>query len=161
MRELQKGTRTSPRTIRALIRNARLLCFDTNALIYLLEQVPPYHEWLQRVFESIRAGDSAAVVSVISEAEMLVKPIQAGNRGMIGKQEVALAHPSVLVVPVDREIARRGAEIRAGLELALPDALIVATAIISGCDALIGNDRRCANRVTEIPYIYLDEVVKA
>jgi len=31
-------------------------------------------------------------------------------------------------------------------------------AIVSECDALIGNDRTCASRVTEIPYIYLDEV---
>src|SRR3990172_3927483 len=31
-------------------------------------------------------------------------------------------------------------------------------AIVSECDALIGNDSTCASRVTEIPYIYLDEV---
>jgi len=78
---------------------------------------------------------------------------------MISKMELALAHPSVRVVPVDRQIARKGAEARAELDLELPDALIVATAVVSGCDALIGNDRTCARRVTEIPYIYLDEVV--
>jgi len=45
------------------------------------------------------------------------------------------------------------------LNLELSDALIVATAIVSECDALVGNDRTCARRVTEIPYIYLDEVM--
>ena len=161
VRVSQRATHTSRRTIRALIRNARILGFDTNALIYLLEQVPPYHQWLHGVFESIQAGDRTAVVSVMCEAEMRVQPLRMGNRGMSGKQELTLAHPSVLVVPVDRDIARKGAEIRAELDLKLPDALIVATAVIHNCDALIGNDKACAQRVTEIPYIYLDEAVKA
>lgn len=90
---------------------------------------------------------------------MRVQPLQMGSRGMISKMELALAHPSVRVIRVDRRIARKGAEVRAQLDLELPDALIVATAIISECDALVGNDRTCARRVTEIPYIYLDEVV--
>ena len=45
--------------------------------------------------------------------------------------------------------------------LALADAIIVATAVVEECDALVGNDARCAKRVTQIPYIYLDDAVKA
>ena len=72
-----------------------------------------------------------------------------------------LSHRNVRVINASREIARAASVIRADLNLDLPDAIIVATAIISGCDALIGNDKTCARRVTEIPYIYLDDVAKA
>jgi len=29
----------------------------------------------------------------------------------------------------------------------------------AGCDALVGNDALCARRVTDIPYVYLDEAL--
>jgi predicted nucleic acid-binding protein len=63
------------------------------------------------------------------------------------------------VVHADREIGRAAGHIRADTNLKLPDSLIVATAIVTGCDALVGNDERCAKRVKDIPYIYLDDAV--
>jgi len=63
------------------------------------------------------------------------------------------------VIEASREIAWVAAEVRAETSLALPDAIIVATAIVTECDALIGNDHDCARRVKAIPYVYLDEAV--
>ena len=73
---------------------------------------------------------------------------------------IVLEAPQVQVVEMDRGIAGKAAEIRAHQRLALADAIIVATALRAGCDALVGNDERCAQRVREIPYFFLDALVK-
>ncbi len=137
---------------------AERLAFDTNAVIYLVEAYEPYASWLSPLFASVEAGQRQAVVSAISEAEAMVKPLKARDGGWIGKM-AAFFGSYIEVVDVDRGIAREAARIRAGLDLSLPDAVIVATAIESGCDALVGNDSRCARRVKEIPYLYLEDVV--
>jgi len=138
----------------------RALSLDTNAIIYFLERREPYLGWLDQVFRDIISGDREAVISVIAEAELRVKPLRDSNIEALVRIDALLAHSSVGVVDVDRAVAHKAAAVRAELDLELPDALIVATAIVSGCDALIGNDKTCASRVTEIPYVYLDEVVK-
>jgi len=124
-----------------------------------LEKVQPYRAWLEPVIESMVAGSRSAVLSVIAEAELLVLPLRHNDRNALDRVKRLLTHESITMVSVDRELARRAASVRARLNLRLIDSIIVATAVTSGCDALIGNDRRCARRVTEIPYIYLDEVV--
>lgn len=63
------------------------------------------------------------------------------------------------VVEMDRVIARQAAEVRAASGLDLADAVMVATALHTGCDAIVGNDARCAERVRNIPYVLLDALV--
>lgn len=99
-------------------------------------------------------------MSVISEAEMLVKPLREGDVRQAERIEVLFQAPEhVEVWPVDRKVAHRAAYLRARLGLRLDDAFIVATAVEGSCDALVGNDSLCARRVTDIPYVYLDEVL--
>jgi predicted nucleic acid-binding protein len=143
-----------------VVADAQRLCFDTNALIYLLEGVPPYHSWLDRLLLDMEQKDRAVVLSVVTEAEIMVRPLRDDATGKIARIQATTDAPNVSVVATSRQIAREAAAVRAAIDIKLPDAIIVATAIISGCDALIGNDKTCARRVTQIPYIYLDEVVK-
>jgi len=111
------------------------------------------------VIESLVAGSRSAFLSVITEAELLILPMRQGNREALDRLESLLSHSSITIVGLDRELAANAASFRARFNLPLMDSIIVATAVVSGCDALIGNDRTCARRVTDIPYIYLDEVV--
>jgi predicted nucleic acid-binding protein len=144
-----------------LIRDTGRLALDTNALIYYLDQREPYRTWLRPIFLDMERGLSEFVLSVIVYAEMRVKPLRERDERVLEMIEALVDTESIRLIPVSLEVSRRASEIRASLDLELPDAIIVATAIISGCDALIGNDKRCASRVTEIRYIYLDEAVKA
>lgn len=89
----------------------------------------------------------------------MVQPLRTHRYEELQRLDALLAHENVIVQDTNREIARASARIRADVDLDLPDAIIVATAIVSGCDALIGNDRECAKRVKDIPYIYLDDAV--
>jgi predicted nucleic acid-binding protein len=73
--------------------------------------------------------------------------------------DATFAHPHARVLDVTRDIAQGAARLRAELNLRLGDAVIISTALVSGCDAVVGNDRKVARRVTGIPYIYLGDVV--
>jgi predicted nucleic acid-binding protein len=97
------------------------------------------------------------VLSVISEAEMLVKPLREGDAAEVEVIDALFQGPEhVQVCLVDRRVVRRAAHLRARLGLRLDDAIIVATGIEADCDAIVGNDALCARRVVDIPYVYLD-----
>ena len=70
-----------------------------------------------------------------------------------------LATEGIEVVAVDRGIARRSAVIRAGYGLQAVDAIIVATAIETSCDVIVGNEKKW-QRLEEITYVHLDEIAK-
>lgn len=97
---------------------------------------------------------------MVTEAELLVKPIREADTAQIARIDDLFTQTNLSVVPVDSTIARTSAAIRARTGLFLPDAIVVATAIESGCDAIVGNDSMCAERVKEIPYLYLDHLVR-
>lgn len=139
---------------------ARRLCLDTNALIYFLDRVPPYYAEVERIFAGLRDSLKQAFVSVVTEIELLVQPIRYQREWELEQIRVVLDAPQVQVVELNRTIAHSAAEIRADLLLDLPDATIIATAMYTGCDAILGNDRRCAQRVRELPYVLLDDLVK-
>ncbi len=108
----------------------------------------------------MRDGVKQAVVSVVTEIELLVRPIRDEEIREIERIRAILDAPEVHVVELERPVARAAARIRARTGLPLADSAIVATALYANCDVLVGNDRRCAQRVREIPYVLLDELVK-
>jgi predicted nucleic acid-binding protein len=132
--------------------------FDTNALIYLVQNVRPYAPVVESMIRSVREAGNEIAISVITEAEMMVKPLRDGDLVTLAST-TTLMQPPVRLIDIDRETARRAAGIRARHRLKLEDSLIVASAISARCDFLVGNDRDCARRVTEIPYVYLENVV--
>ncbi len=65
--------------------------------------------------------------------------------------------PNLTIYPMDEEIAEEVARLRALNNCKMPDAIIVATAIIHNADVFLTNDRRLA-AIKEIPVITLDEL---
>jgi len=110
---------------------------------------------------SVVIGNKSAVLSVVVEAELLVYPLRHSGVELLDLIQALITHPSITIVDVDRQIARYAASVRANYNLTLMDSIVVSTAVLSECDVLVGNDKACAQRVTEIPYIYLEEAVKA
>lgn len=97
---------------------------------------------------------------MITEIELLVRPIREETSWEIQRIEVMLDAKDIHVVELGREVARAAARVRAKTGLRLADATIVATAMYADCDVIVGNDARCAQRVRDIPYVLLDELVK-
>lgn len=121
----------------------------------------PYLPLLRELMDSVRLGQREMVLSVVTELELLVRPLR--DRDAEGRERVRMLFEDtddVLVCQVTRPIVHIAAELRAFTRLALADATIIATGIYTDCDAVVGNDERCAQRVREIPYLYLDALVK-
>ena len=119
------------------------------------------------LFRRVQRGQAVIMISAVTEAELLVKAEMLQKPEAFLAIEDLLSEDGIYVVNLDRRLARASARIRArGLanrkqgerKMELPDAIIVATAIETGCDAIVGNDAAWRGR-TEIPFVYLEDAV--
>ena len=108
----------------------------------------------------MQAGEVELVVSVIIETELLIRPARDRDEVAVERIGDLLSEDGINVVGVDRRIGRKAAALRAEKNLGLADAIIVATAIETGCEAIVGNDGAW-RRLDEIPFVCLDDVVAA
>jgi predicted nucleic acid-binding protein len=117
----------------------------------------PYLRVLIPLFDRVRNGEAVMVVSAITEAELLVKPNRDGNRDAIEKIEDFLSEDGIYVVDVNRAIARRAAALRPVNGISVADAVIMATALETGCDLLLGNDGAWST-ASVVPFVRLDDL---
>lgn len=142
------------------LRSHRRVALDTNVVIYALEKVSPYDELAQHLLHFLERGFLTALVSIVVEAEVLVKPLHERNQLAVDKAELFFRKfPNLMMRAFDRTLVRRAALVRAHSRLPLPDAIIVATALEERCDAIIGNDVTMARRPTGIQYLLLDNYI--
>ena len=110
---------------------------DASVAIGFLEQADAHHD---RAVDALRECDGAPLSMAASAySETLVRPLATGHGD---KVEAFVDGLGVEIVPVDREIARRAAELRSAHEaLRLPDALVLATAQLRGARLLTFDGR--------------------
>jgi predicted nucleic acid-binding protein len=119
---------------------ARVL-IDTNPIIYWLEG-NALAEPFAPIFADIQAGRIAALVTPITVAEVVSGPLRAGKEALAERYREALTNgQSFTVCDMTADIAMIAARFRIRHRLKLPDAIQVATAVCSGCFALISRDR--------------------
>ena len=136
------------------------IAVDTSPLIYFLNGDPDRAPLVRSVLTESAAGDLDLVVSVITEAELLVAPIGHDDDRAVSVVDRLLEGPAdISVVPVTRQIGRHAARIRAELGLRLADAIVAASAIESDCSLLIGNDKKLRRLAERISYLHLDDHV--
>ncbi|MDD3268356.1 MAG: PIN domain-containing protein [Syntrophomonadaceae bacterium] len=144
-----------------IISNYHNIMLDSNAIIYFLDGTPVFFEFMQGFFELLEQGRLKATISVISEAELLVKPYRENNSSAIEAVNFFLEEfPNLKICPVSREISRQAAKIRAKSDIRLPDAIILATAVHNNCDLMLGNDLKLMYKAKPyLPVIILNEYV--
>jgi predicted nucleic acid-binding protein len=124
----------------AIPAEAALLVATSVTLAYLAgtEHSSPAAEQL---FDGlIGTGRNAGRLSTVTVAEILVRPFRAGA-SPVARVEAFLRHfGEIRLIDVDYEVAREAARIRALTNLRMPDALIVASAVVSGGDIIVTND---------------------
>ena len=110
------------------------------------------------LFKLIQEGQLRAVTSELTLAEVLVKPLADGKTEICTAYTAAVQDSASLeVMPVTREVLVEAAGIRAKAGVRLPDAIHIATAVLSGCRSFLTNDKS----IMEIPnmkVIYLSDV---
>jgi predicted nucleic acid-binding protein len=111
------------------------------------------------MFMRVQQGSLLVVASSVTEAEMLVRAER--NQDQVGRELVAdlLSEQGIEVVPVTRRIARQAAAIRGRDGYKLMDAIIIATAGETGCEAIVSNDGQWARKQVNPPLINLKEIV--
>ncbi|MXV92505.1 MAG: type II toxin-antitoxin system VapC family toxin [Chloroflexi bacterium] len=96
--------------------------------------------------------------SVITLTEILSQPLKLGNYNLAREYlDILVTRDEYIVVEISTAPAITAAEIRARFSLRTPDALHAATAIESGCDAFLTNDRGF-RRVHDLNVLVLDDL---
>ena len=117
---------------------------DSSVVIALLDPKDAHHEAAVRVVRRRREAGDALSLSAVALAECLVG---AARGGSAEADQVAnrLARVFGTARPTDETVAREAAALQARHRwLRLPDALVLATASVDGCEAVLTSDRRWA-----------------
>lgn len=121
------------------LKDGSRIAVDSAPLIYFLEDHRTLAARFVPLFEAEAAGIIEIVVSAIAVAEVLAGPLKTGNEALASRYRRAME--AWQIVAVDAELATMAARLRAAYGLRLADAIHAATAISSGCVALVTHDR--------------------
>lgn len=136
------------------------VALDTSVLIYLFNRHEPYYATCRRLVGGIERGELRGVISTVTEMEVLVRPLAQGLPGVVADIQKLLRRLRWLdILPVDRELARLAAALRAETRLRSLDAIVATTAMAGGCRYIVGNDRLFADRVKGVDYLVLSDYV--
>jgi predicted nucleic acid-binding protein len=106
-----------------------VIVFDADVLIAYLSRDDAHHaNAVGRMREALVAG-TRRLVSAVNYTEVLIGPLRATGSEGAAVVDAMLARFGIETVPIDMDLARRAASVRAGANLKLPDAFAVATAI--------------------------------
>ena len=125
---------------------------------FQLSKHPRYAPLTRTVLERIESGRAGGLTTTITLAELLTVPAQAADQRAMQDYELYLTHfPNLRLVPLDANLARETARVRAASKLRMPDAVQVAAARLYKADAIVTNDRRWAGRVRGPAVVMLED----
>ena len=140
---------------------------DSSALIAFHSQAEPIHLLAQHLLGRIERDIDPlrGYYSVISASELLIRPIRTSAASFTFMHTFLLNFPNLTALAVDMQVAVQAATIRATTGIRLPDALVIASGLLAGCEAIVSNDeqwqRRLAPLFREFRWIYLGDYLDA
>ena len=133
---------------------------DTAPLIYYIEENNQYSQLLDRLFLANSKGKFLFQTSVITLLEVLVHQMRHNENHLVEQyQNILCNSPTINILELNIEIAKRAAVFRAKYGLKTPDSIQVATAIYASAEFFLTNDIRL-KAVKEIETLVLDELIK-
>lgn len=137
-----------------------VVAVDTAPLIYFIEQNAAYQQLLRPFFVGLDRGAFTAVTSTITLLETLVHPLRQGNQALAEQYRVLLLSSRHLdTYPVTVEIAVEAARLRATRQLKTPDAVQLATGLVSGARYFLTNDAQLRT-IPDLTVFVLDDLVR-
>jgi predicted nucleic acid-binding protein len=144
--------------IRDALRGVSHIGLDTAPLIYLVEKHPIHFDKMVTIVQHLTQGSIVGISSVLTLTEVLTQPLRLSKSNLVRDYEnILLNSMGFRMVSIDTKIARTAADLRAHYNLKTPDAIQVATAVESGCQAFLTNDLGM-KRVTELHVLVLDDL---
>lgn len=116
---------------------ANRIALDTALFIYLIEDNPIFSSTVTPLFEAIADGRVAATTSALTLLEVMVAPLRNGD-GPTADRYHRLLHDSLglSLAEIDQPVLLLAAKLRATSRLKTPDAIQLATALLTGCEFL-------------------------
>lgn len=120
-----------------------LTVLDAGVLIAILNADDVHHDRARKAFAALRDRGDRLVIPASAYAEVLVAPLRQSLATGDAVDSFIEALPAT-VEPATRIVARRAAELHAryGTRVRLPDALVIATAIVLGASRVVTTDAR-------------------
>lgn len=141
-------------------RSTRLIALDTSPILYHLEDSPAFGARVLPIFLSIERGDRQATASSLALLEVLVGPYRIKDEARRARLTgLLVSFPNLTWASMDLPIADRAAYLRARYDLRTPDAIHLASAMVSHADLFLTNDRRL-RRVREIPVLLVEDLAE-
>ncbi|HEV8699509.1 MAG TPA: PIN domain-containing protein [Candidatus Limnocylindrales bacterium] len=126
------------------------LLIDSSVVLSYLTGAEASSARAEELFDAyIATGRNPASLSMVTVAEILVRPFRRGPAA-VATAEAFLQHfADIRLVPVTYDVAREGARLRASTDLPMPDALIIASGLVVGADAIVTDDRTWRMRLRD------------
>jgi len=137
--------------------NVTRLYLDTAPVIYLVERNPQFFDQMYDLFQKVDEGQLTVVASPITLAECLVGAYRMNQSETAANFIQCLTQEGTDFVQISAAIGDRAAQLRVKYNLKLTDALQVAAAIASNCEAFLTNDVQI-KRVTELKVLVVSEL---
>ena len=136
----------------------KIIGLDTMVFIYHIEDYSEYAVLTEGIFDEVENGHLKAVTSIVTILEILVKPKKEGNLMAVNYyKDLIMTFPNLQVLNVDINVSDKASDLRAKYGIKTPDAIQIATAIVSGADYFITNDERL-KLVSDINVLLLNEL---
>jgi predicted nucleic acid-binding protein len=132
--------RTRILDVREFLRKFTFVAIDTNVLIAFLADEPLAGRIAPIIDAVANKRTHQLAVSTLVFAECAVRPYKEGNWEALDKVKLTLQMPNLVLIPMDMTVAEEAAKIRAIYNLKMPDAIIIATAVVCKADVLLTND---------------------
>ncbi|TVR04082.1 MAG: type II toxin-antitoxin system VapC family toxin [Phormidium sp. GEM2.Bin31] len=132
------------------------LFLDTAPIIYFVERNPSFVDRVDSIFERFES-EIMPVVGSVTVAECLVGALQMSLRDLEQAYMAIFGSDDVLFVENTLTISQEAARVRVQYNLQLPDALQIAAAMGSGCQAFLTNDAQL-KRIAELDILLVSEL---
>lgn len=139
------------------------LALDSSCLISYLNASEITSRASRWVLDGLVAtGRCDAIVSTVTVAEVLHHPVQVGSQAVREVTSFLDSLEELQIRSADFLVAAEAARIRAETGIPLPDALVIATAVLTSSQVLVTNDRRLADAsrraVPELRVVILSDI---
>lgn len=131
---------------------------DTATIIYSVEKHTDYWQILIPLWQSLKAEEIEVFTSELTLLETLVQPIKQNNQTLISAYESLLTATDINLLPINLDILRESANLRAMQHLKTPDAIHASTAFSANCSYFITNDNGL-KRLSNINVVILGDLI--
>ncbi|NLD36007.1 MAG: type II toxin-antitoxin system VapC family toxin [Desulfatiglans sp.] len=148
-----------PSVLRKAVYGKQILV-DTNIIIYLTDLVEPYVSLSRLLFEMIEKGETSAVISVISIAEVMHGPLKKGNlKNAFDVKNYLMNFPNILCQEItEKVITNIGIDEKIEwANLRVMDSLIIASGVSNNVDLIISNDTHFKKALSKNYILTFDE----